>query len=84
MVYRVHSNTSYMRPLAEPAVSPGLSDSDILILSVSDLADCGHALCRYKSHFRRGQLKLTKLSVLRNKLGICSGASGNLTALSGP
>ena len=55
MVDRVHCDTADLRPSAEVAGSAGLSERDVHVVLVSELADRGAALAEYESHLARGQ-----------------------------
>ena len=74
MVDRVHNGTADGRTNALPAVTTGLTDLDVGMLGVSDLADGGAAGEQHATHLRRGHTQDGVLAFLTHQLD--GGASG--------
>ena len=65
------------------AGTAGLTDVDVLVVDVADLADGGHAVELYVAQLAAGQADHAVLALLGHQLGHVAGGAGQLGALAG-
>ena len=51
MIDRIHRHAAIVRPLTEPAGTPGFSDGDVFVIEIADLANRRHAALRHFANF---------------------------------
>ena len=83
VVDRVHRHAAHRGPAAEPAVSPGLADHDVLLVGVRHRADRRPAFGAHHAQLAGGQPQQRIALVAADQLGIGSGRAGDLAALAG-
>jgi hypothetical protein len=80
VIDRVHGDSAYLRPPAEVARPPGLSERDVHVIFVSDLTDRSSAPAEYHSHLAGGQLHGYIITVLGDYDCADTCRAGKLTA----
>src|SRR6185503_20516983 len=68
MVHRVHGHPANVRAQTFPARTPGLTERNVLVLDVADLADGRLANQRHAPHFAGRHTQLRVLAFLRDEL----------------
>ncbi len=83
VVIRVHNRTADGRADTHVSLTTRLTDLDVLMVDVADLADGGHAGLGYVSQLAGGQSKKCVAVFLRHELSHVTGGSGELSAAAG-
>src|SRR5258708_11759511 len=81
MVDGVHGDAAVVRALAQPALAAGLSEGNVLVLDVAELAHGGHAHHRDLADLARGHLDLRVVAFLGPGLGLAARRAHHLPAL---
>src|ERR1700722_2977584 len=81
VIDRVHRNTAVRRTNALPAVASGLTDRDILVVRVANLANRRHALDEHLAGLARGQLQKSVIAFFGNQVDLCAGRTRHLCTL---
>ncbi len=82
MIHRVHCNAANFRPLAKPARTPCLAQTDLFVVYVSNLTYRGITILKNHTHFTRGKFYLGIAALFCHKLGECTSTSRKLSAFS--
>src|SRR5208283_6208913 len=80
MVNRVHRDSTDMTALAEPSRAPGLTDRNIFMVEVADLADGSAAIRLHHPLLARGQLEQSHLALFGHQLSLHARAARELGA----
>ena len=83
VVVRVHDGTADGRTDAHVALAAGLTDVNVLVIDVADLADDGHAVRADNAHFAGGHTDLSVAVLLRHQLRGSAGGADELCAAAG-
>ena len=83
VIYRIHGNTSDLRPFSQPAFTTGLAQINIFMDRIAQLTDGGFTIHQNHTHLTGGQFNQRVSSLLSHQLGVSSGTSYNLAALTG-
>ena len=83
VVVRVHDGTADGRTNAHVALAAGLTDVNVLVIDVADLANDGHAVRADNAHFAGGHTDLSVAVLLRHQLSSSTGGADELSALAG-
>mgnify|MGYP004715940101 CR=1 FL=1 len=83
VVVRVHNGTADGRTDAHVALAAGLTDVNVLVIDVADLADDSHAVRADDAHFAGGHTDLSVAVLLRHQLSSSTGGADELSALAG-
>src|ERR1700678_3764411 len=86
MVNRVHRDSTHVTALAEPSRTPGLTDRNIFMVEIADLADSGAAIRLHHPLLARRQLEQRHLALFGHQLrlharttrALCAGAGLHL------
>src|SRR5271168_1174728 len=81
VVDRVHRDTAVGRANALPAVASRLTDGDVLVIRIANLADRRHALDQNLAGLAGGQLQKSVIAFLRDQVHLRAGRAGHLRAL---
>src|SRR5690348_14806659 len=81
MVDRVHRHAAHRGLLAEPAVTAGLADDDVLLVRVGHRADRRPALGAHHAHLARGEAEQRVAGVAADQLDEGAGRARELAAL---
>jgi hypothetical protein len=68
VIDRVHGHTTHLRASAEPAIAARLTDGDVLVLEIPDLAERARTLETHHAHFTRRHPKGGVIALLRHDL----------------
>ena len=79
MINRVHGNTTGLRTFTEPAITACLTNLDILVISITNLADCCTTILVNEANLTRRKTQLSILSLLSSDHCIGSGTACQLT-----
>ena len=80
MVDWIHDYAAHMRPLAFPSIPPCLSNCEILMVDISDLADGCHTSTKDPSHLAGLKPHLHIITIAPHHLSKSSGAADQLAA----
>src|SRR5688500_7018282 len=80
VVDRVHSCSTYLRAPAEPAAAACLTNSNILMIDIADLAYCGAAIDMHHADLAGGKAHLGVCLIAGHQLRCRTGAAHHLAA----
>src|SRR5258708_34319454 len=83
MADRVHGRTAVVRLAAEPALGPGLAQTDVHVIGIADGADGCPPLGANAADFAGRQGDLRPLALTGGKRRTATGTAGQLTAPAG-
>jgi hypothetical protein len=78
VIYSVHDNTTNTWALAEVTASTGFTDFDVLVLLISNNANCCSAVEVYEAYFTTRESDLSVLTLFCHQLGTVTGTSYDL------
>src|ERR1044072_7483010 len=81
VVHRVHRHAANLRTQTFPARTTGLTERNVLMLDIADLAHRGSANERHASHFARRHTQLCVTAFLRHELRKRTRGARHLSAL---
>src|SRR5262245_39439738 len=81
MVDRIHDDATDVRATAQPSVASCFADGNVLVIEVTDLANCGHAGGQHSAHFAGLQPNLDVVAVAAHHLRKPSGTADQLATL---
>src|SRR5260221_6840899 len=68
MVARIHNRSAHLGPATHPALPSSLTDSDVLVIEVADLADCRQAINKHLAHLTGWHTQRRIVALLRHQL----------------
>ena len=81
VIDRVHRDTAVRGANSLPAVASSLTDGNVLVISVANLADRRHAFDQHLAGLAGGQLQESVIAFLRDEVDLCAGRTRHLGAL---
>ena len=84
VIDRVHRDTAVGRTNTLPAITSSLTDRDVLVIGVADLAHRRHAGYEHAARFTRGQLEQCVVAFLGDQLRLSASGTNHLRTFPGP
>jgi hypothetical protein len=78
VIYRVHRDTTRMRPAAKPTTTPCLAETNVHMVDITDLANDSFTIHVNEPDFARWQADMGIFTFLRHKCRLSASTPRNL------